>query len=174
MGRAVFEGSGLGVSEGSGVSVKRTVGVVETVGVADGKTGVNVAVTGGKAVFVGIFVGTRVAGIGVVEAVQANKGIVPTIRKTRVRLIREIVSPFRIIVLNDREGTACCITIYSKVLNFSLEITTERWLVFARKVLPAVRFLKFELRQHCIAEHFIANRTATGTAIATISWDVLQ
>lgn len=62
---------------------------------AVGATAVNVAVTGGKAVFVGRFVGTRVAGGGVGEAVQANKGIVQTIRKTRVRLIREIVSPLQ-------------------------------------------------------------------------------
>ena len=95
MGRGVFDGSGAGVSDGGGVSVKGTVGVAETVCVAVGMPGVNVAVAGGKAVFVGRFVGTRVAGSGVGEALQANKGSVQRSRKTRVRLIREIVSPLQ-------------------------------------------------------------------------------
>jgi hypothetical protein len=70
--------------------------------VAVGKKGVSV--TGGKDVFVGRLVSTRVGGTGVEVGVQAKELIIHRMKKKNFRFIREFCSPVRMIYPNDKEG----------------------------------------------------------------------
>ena len=63
-----------------------------------------VSVTGGKDVFVGMLVSTRVGGTEVEVGVQAKELIIHRVKKKNLRFIREFRSPVRMIYPNDKEG----------------------------------------------------------------------
>lgn len=67
-----------------------------------GKKGVSV--TGGKDVFVGRLVSTRVGGTRVDVGVQAKELIMHRMKKKNLHFIQEFCSPVRIIYPNDKEG----------------------------------------------------------------------
>ncbi len=85
VGREVWEGNGLGVSEGEAVVVALSVGVSEAVSVDAGR--VTVSVIGENAVLVGSPVLAEVAGTSVPVELQANAVNINRSRKIRFRLI---------------------------------------------------------------------------------------